>query len=460
MASVYRATYHLRSHKRDNLIEFVKSMLLTPFVLHSTTPPTAGDPITDVDREEAEIVRSVVQSKRPTTTQSQLSKEASVRESQAQAREYNIQRMAEILGNIEELITEHREMELRGLGKYSRLHRMVPTIGNFYTALPLKEAFLRSRDACMGISGRRYVPPSFNDIRRIMNSAQVMAGAHDLKLITFDGDMTLYDDGKNFTEDNPLTRLLIRLLQKDIHVAIVTAAGYGDKSEKYEGRLSGLLKGFEKARLSEEQVGRFFVLGGECNFLFRCSADDQYKLRFMSNEEYSSSSMRRNWQDEEIEKMLDIAQSNLEICIESMDLDATIIRKERAVGLVPKKKMTREQLDECALSSQLELLKFQKANNVNPADAPIPFCAFNGGNDCWVDIGNKFIGVQILQDYLDAKPSQTFHIGDQFLMTGNDIATRRACCTCWIINPDETQAILQELDDILWKDDDDSNNDQ
>ena len=49
----------------------------------------------------------------------------------------------------------------------------------------------------------------------------------------------------------------------------------------------------------------------------------------------------------------------------------------------------------------------------SPSDAPIPFCAFNGGSDVWVDIGNKLIGVQILQNYLNAKPGETFHIGDQ-----------------------------------------------
>ncbi|KAI9599371.1 hypothetical protein BDF19DRAFT_3530 [Syncephalis fuscata] len=34
MTSVYRINYQLRAHKRDALIEFIKSMMLTPFVLH------------------------------------------------------------------------------------------------------------------------------------------------------------------------------------------------------------------------------------------------------------------------------------------------------------------------------------------------------------------------------------------------------------------------------------------
>ena len=43
------------------------------------------------------------------------------------------------------------------------------------------------------------------------------------------------------------------------------------------------------------------------------------------------------------------------------------------------------------------------------------------GNDVWIDVGNKLIGVQALQGYLTSKPDQTLHVGDQFLSTGNDI---------------------------------------
>jgi hypothetical protein len=33
--------------------------------------------------------------------------------------------------------------------------------------------------------------------------------------------------------------------------------------------------------------------------------------------------------------------------------------------------------------------------------------------DVWVDIGNKFIGVQLLQAYLGTTPATTLHVGDQ-----------------------------------------------
>ena len=76
---------------------------------------------------------------------------------------------------------------------------------------------------------------------------------------------------------------------------------------------------------------------------------------------------------------------------------------------------------------------------------PIPFCAFNGGNDVWLDIGNKLIGVKILLNWLGAEPHETLHVGDQFLSTGNDIATRSACCTVWVTSPDETLEVLKQL---------------
>ncbi|KAJ2706511.1 IMP 5'-nucleotidase [Coemansia sp. IMI 203386] len=238
MTSQYRVNYHLRAHKRDNLIEFIKGMLLTPFVLHAQPQP--------LTHEEQEAKHLTLRHRR-------LSEEA---------QEANAHRYAEIFSDIEELIDEHREFATQGIPSYSRLAKLVPSIGTFFTPLPLQQAFskINKRDR---ISARKHVPPSFNDIRRILNLAQVMAIANSLRLVTFDGDMTLYADGQNFEQDNELTSLLISLLRRNIAVAIVTAAGYGDDSKKYEHRLSGLLKGFATEKLTAEQVSRFYVLGGE-----------------------------------------------------------------------------------------------------------------------------------------------------------------------------------------------------
>ena len=95
----------------------------------------------------------------------------------------------------------------------------------------------------------------------------------------------------------------------------------------------------------------------------------------------------------------------------------TIVRKELSLGIVPLSEITlsREALDEMALSTQRALKNHQhvlnRRSNISPNN--IPFCAFNGGSDVWVDIGNKLIGVKLLQKYLKAEGQETLHVGDQ-----------------------------------------------
>lgn len=68
----------------------------------------------------------------------------------------------------------------------------MPSVGTFFTKLPLEKAF-KEQDKRRYISSRRFVPPSFNDIRLILNTAQIMGllSAGPLDLATFDGDVTL-----------------------------------------------------------------------------------------------------------------------------------------------------------------------------------------------------------------------------------------------------------------------------
>jgi IMP and pyridine-specific 5'-nucleotidase len=106
-------------------------------------------------------------------------------------------------------------------------------------------------------------------------------------------------------------------------------------------------------------------------------------------------------------------------------------------------KLTREQLDEFALATKHELNRYQyliskRESSIDLLEGstsrlimpvPIPFCSFNGGNDVFVDVGNKLIGVSMLLDYLKCRNEETLHVGDQFLGTGNDVSTRGGCCT-------------------------------
>jgi hypothetical protein len=54
----------------------------------------------------------------------------------------------------------------------SRLRRMVPKVGSFFTPLKLVEAF-REYDEFFALSRRRYVPPNFAEMRHVLNIAQV-----------------------------------------------------------------------------------------------------------------------------------------------------------------------------------------------------------------------------------------------------------------------------------------------
>lgn len=160
--------------------------------------------------------------------------------------------------------------EASGAPGKSKLSLLVPTVGRFFTKLHLKDAF-EYQDRHRFISRRRFVAPSFNDVRLILNSAQLLGLVHTrgLDLVTFDGDVTLYDDGTNMTSDNPVISRIIRLLQQDIKVGIVTAAGYTDEAKYYE-RLRGLLDAVhESSDLSDTQRSSLIVMGGESNYLFR-----------------------------------------------------------------------------------------------------------------------------------------------------------------------------------------------
>lgn len=91
-----------------------------------------------------------------------------------------------------------------------------------------------------------------------------------------------------------------------------------------------------------------------------------------------------------------------------------------------------EVLEEVALAVQVAL-----------KDLHIPHCAFNGGNDVWVDVGNKALGVRALQNFMGGTPKQTLHVGDRFTRTGNDTRAREAANTVWVSDPKETMFVMR-----------------
>ena len=171
-------------------------------------------------------------------------------------------------------------------------------------------------------------------------------------LMTFDGDVTLYDDGQSLTPDNPVITRLLELMRLGTRIGIVTAAGYTDES-KYYGRLHGLLDAIGASDLPADKKKNIIVMGGESNFLFVYDETSEHRLRYVKRREWILEEMS-SWTEENIQKLLDIAEAALRDCVTSMKLKAEILRKERAVGIVPQSgsKLSREQLEETVLVCQ------------------------------------------------------------------------------------------------------------
>ena len=392
--------------------------------------------------------------------------------------------------HFEVLIEEHRSLEqqelfgtsgqlsghhsrslssIPSLQQQSRLRQLVPTIGTFHTSLPLREAFEAYNEKHQ-LTKRKHIAISFNEIRHILNLAQIIAlrknfrdehglgifledggvdvaksstndilatkrrealahansgddlGTKELedslplgqlrgpRMVTFDGDQTLYSDGANFESNPRLAFYLYQLLRHGVVVAVVTAAGYEYNVENYEYRLSGLLHYFQQRGLSEEECGRFYLFGGECNYLLKLGPDFRlHAVRETGPGGWCTSTKflaecPGNWSEAEVKGLLDVSESTVQKALEELNLRGRVIRKRRAVGLIPlpSREITRESLDEVVLRIH------EKLHKMNSGCGPsVPYCAFNGGSDAWVDVGNKRVGVQVLQAYLGIEQAET-----------------------------------------------------
>lgn len=99
-----------------------------------------------------------------------------------------------------------------------------------------------------------------------------------------------------------------------------------------------------------------------------------------------------NWAEQDVQNLLDIAEESFNLSVKNLKLRGRVIRKKRALGLVPNPKslIPREALDETVLCVQ------EKLQRINGGRGPaLPYCCFNGGKDCWVDVGNKRVGVKM-----------------------------------------------------------------
>ncbi|CEG48501.1 protein [Plasmopara halstedii] len=333
---------------------------------------------------------------------------------------------------------------------HSRLRKFLPHHKKFFLPLDLTRAALEY-DASTHFLARKRVPPTFKEVRHILNLATTNAIAGKLKLVTFDADDTIYEDGGIITKSSKMVHVIVELLHRGIVVSLVTAAGYPGNPGRYEERLRGILDTLED--VSMEERARFLVMGGECNYLFETHTDKttgRVKLREINGVVWKDGRGER-WPEEQVTALLDAAEVVLQKMIMNLHLSARIVRKERAIGIIntSTKRILYENLEEISLTLQHELRHFQ-----------VPFCAFNGGNDVWVDIGNKALGILALQKYVfrflpkelreseelrNIQGQECLHVGDRFTRTGNDTRSRDAATTIWISNPKETAHIMTIL---------------
>ena len=317
---------------------------------------------------------------------------------------------------------------MHGMPGRSKLKMLVPSVGAFFTPLRLEEAFIY-QDSQRAISRRRFVAPSFNDVRLILNTAQLLSlvrppstsphaprAPSQIKLITFDGDVTLYDDGASLLPTSPVIPRLLHLLSLGIRIGIVTAAGYTDPA-RYNARLHGLLAAINTSpKLTTAQKTNLVIMGGESNFLFVFDPDSPCLLRYIRRRDWILTSML-TWSEPSIQSLLSVAEGAFSSIVSTLALPAApVLRKERAVGIYPAPgcKFTREQLEETVLVVQQVVEQCDAVRKDG-----LPFCAFNGGNDVFVDIGDKSWGVRGLQKWFGGVgEGETLHVGDQFLSAG------------------------------------------
>lgn len=73
-------------------------------------------------------------------------------------------------------------------------------------------------------------------------------------------------------------------------------------------------------------------MGGECNYLLRVKSD--YHLEFVPGELWKTQDMQE-WAEGDVDKLLQDAETALVSAADRLQLPVQLIRKPRAVGVVP-----------------------------------------------------------------------------------------------------------------------------
>jgi len=167
-----------------------------------------------------------------------------------------------------------------------------------------------------------------------------------------------------------------------------------------------------------------------------------------------------------VDSFLDLASETLrELCVR-FNLQFETVRKRFAAGVLYTGELNPSLplfLDEIAFEVRDRL-----QDHFSPAGlrlssgstGSLPFCTFNGGQDVFVDVGSKAIGIRSLQRYLGLvnrhfvddesevysdEQAHTLHVGDQFTRAGNDLLARKVASTLWVSEPSETLFFVERL---------------
>jgi len=123
---------------------------------------------------------------------------------------------------------------------------------------------------------------------------------------------------------------------------------------------------FKTRGLTKEECERFYLFGGECNYLLQLRED--YRLHpvredgpggWMTSTRYISEAPA-NWDDDEIKELLDTAERQVAKTLDELNLRGRVIRKRRSVGLIPVdtgRDIPRESLDETVLRIREDMHK-------------------------------------------------------------------------------------------------------
>ena len=194
-----------------------------------------------------------------------------------------------------------------------------------------------------------------------------------MELVTLDGDLTLYDDGQSLMPQSAVIPRILKLIRNGTRIGIVTAAGYTEAHGYYE-RLHGLLTALHASDLPLALKQNLVVIGGESSYCFKFAGDAPDLLRLVPRTEWVLDEMLL-WEESDITELLDIAEASLRDTVKNMRLAATVVRKEKAVGIVPQEGMrfSREALEETVLIAQKILVSRTSAGSCARID-PVRKC--------------------------------------------------------------------------------------